>query len=143
MGHNRVICGQEDRDVRGRAMCDWLLRDPFLSGWRKLGGRGGEGFKHAVAVPAACGCSSDASQSVWQSSSCSFVYVCCRETKSVKREKGRVVKISERAKQATNFPYRHSTDSSMQTHEMAECSFDILSHPRFMLPFPVNHDLKH
>lgn len=42
------------------------------------------GFRHAVAVPASCGYSSDARRSVWQSSSCSFVYGCCRDTKTVK-----------------------------------------------------------
>lgn len=46
------------------------------------------GFRHAVAVPASCGCSSDARRSVWQSSSCSFVCGCCRDTKTV-REGGK------------------------------------------------------
>lgn len=42
------------------------------------------GIRHAVTVPASCGCSSDARRSDGQSSSCSFVYGCCRDTKTVK-----------------------------------------------------------
>lgn len=68
-----MICHQEEKDERGGLMCDWQV-NPFVGG-----------IRHAVTVPASCGCSSDARRSVGQSSSCSFVCGCCRDTKTVKK----------------------------------------------------------
>lgn len=74
------------------------------------------GFRHAVAVPASCGCSSDARRSVWQSSSCSFVYECCRDTKTVKGGGRRSVNISCRIKGTMNPHIPMHTLSSMHTN---------------------------
>lgn len=90
------------------------------------------GFRHAVAVPASCGCNSDACRSVWQSSSCSFVYGCCGETNTVKEGGGgrRSVNISDQVKGTTNPRIPMHTLSSMHTNtQMVECSFRTHSHP--------------
>lgn len=67
---------------------DDMFKRMHVSGHGVIGRPEGEsrlaGFRHAVAVPASCDCSSDAHRSVWQSSSCSFAYGCCRDTENVK-----------------------------------------------------------
>lgn len=94
------------------------------------------GFRHAVAVPASCGCNSDARRSVWQSSSCSFVYGCCRDTNTVKEEgKRRSVNIRDRVKGTTDPCTPMHTLSSMHANTpMVECSFRTHLHP-----FPCWH----
>ena len=61
--------------------CDWQVRgSQSLSQHRP---------RHAVAVPASYGCSSDAGRSVWQSSSCRFACACYRDAKTVRQKSGK------------------------------------------------------
>lgn len=128
---NPLVDGTQQGDmvVRRKRMC--------VAGRCVIGRSEGEsllvGFRHAVAVPASCDCSSDARRSVWQSSSCSFVYGYCRDTKDGERgrERGGVCTLvtERRTLKIHAFP---CTQSDPCTHTLAwvvMCSFRTLSHP--------------
>lgn len=143
------------RDGRGKSDADWTpLVDQDQQGdilweekWWAWGGRcviGRSvckshlvGFRHAVAVPASCDCSSDARRSAWQSSSCSFVYECCRDTKMVK-EGGKEDECEHLVRGKPKIPpiTMHTIEPMHPNTRIDECSFCTLT-SRFMLPFLI------
>lgn len=146
---NPLDGSQQDENKDGVWQVDvWLARQRMKSLLA--------GFKHGAAVPASCGCSSDACRSVWQSSSCSSVYVCCRDTKTVKkkkkhrgRERGGGVNVSDRVKRCCKnhtFPCTHLKPCT-HTHKWPNAA-SALSHIRshagyFFFKSRFNHNLKH
>lgn len=115
-------------------MCDWQVVGRILFS---------EVRHDVVAVPASFGCSSGVGRSVWQSSSYSFVYECCRETKTVRERRKRVGRREEERRETISDQEvvltvsTHSlmqTPSYMYTHTLSYAS----SHTsRSMLAFSV------